>query len=524
MKKILLILISVIAGYCSFAQTNTFPSTGNVGIGTTSPGQSLTIQDDAANIHLQSTTSSSRYYTDIVNSYSAAYPFYINVNASGRFGAKMLGLYSPDSAVPFISAFAGIAFATGAIDPTAANVKMAILQSGNVGIGTILPTATLDIFKAPSATPMTGALNFSSYSAGTSFWGFRLAPTTYDFNLDVNDGVITAAALTVQRATHKVGIGSTAPRGNLEVNTGTSSGATLITANNGSPGSAATPVYLRNDFAGYNYAAVGPNARIEVRDRSTNYAGSDMSFQVRNTAGTALTTMMFLDGQTGNVGIGTSSPYKKLDIIGAVSVGASGGSSGLGIEFGDVLASVPSSQIRSIVATGNSQIGVAGDIIIQPRADVTASTRFFIQGNEKMRIDASGNIGIGTTNTHGNMLAVNGSAIATSMTVQLYGSWPDYVFKKDYQLPTLQEVKTYIDQNHHLPEMPSEQDITKDGLNLGEMNKLLTKKVEELTLYLIEKDKQVAQDEIKLNSQEVRINKLEKELELILKMKTTTSN
>lgn len=46
-----------------------------------------------------------------------------------------------------------------------------------------------------------------------------------------------------------------------------------------------------------------------------------------------------------------------------------------------------------------------------------------------------------------------------------------------------------IDQNHHLPEMPSEQEITKDGLNLGEMNKILTKKVEELTLYLIEEDK-----------------------------------
>jgi hypothetical protein len=133
-------------------------------------------------------------------------------------------------------------------------------------------------------------------------------------------------------------------------------------------------------------------------------------------------------------------------------------------------------------------------------------------------------VSIGTTNPQGYMLAVNGSAIATSMTVKLNANWPDYVFKPDYQLPTLQEVKTYIDQNHHLPEMPSEQDVKKDGLNLGEMNKLLTKKVEELTLYAIEKDKQVKEDETKLNNQEVRISKLEKELEMLLKMKATTKN
>jgi hypothetical protein len=60
------------------------------------------------------------------------------------------------------------------------------------------------------------------------------------------------------------------------------------------------------------------------------------------------------------------------------------------------------------------------------------------------------------------------------------------VFKKDYQLRPLSEVKTYIDQNQHLPEIPSAQEIAKDGLNLGEMNRLLVKKVEELTLYLIE--------------------------------------
>jgi hypothetical protein len=67
-------------------------------------------------------------------------------------------------------------------------------------------------------------------------------------------------------------------------------------------------------------------------------------------------------------------------------------------------------------------------------------------------------------------------------------------------------VKTYIDQNHHLPEIPSEQEVAKNGINLGEMNKLLLKKVEELTLYLIEKDKKEKEQDIRIEQLEKMIN------------------
>ena len=93
---------------------------------------------------------------------------------------------------------------------------------------------------------------------------------------------------------------------------------------------------------------------------------------------------------------------------------------------------------------------------------------------------------IGTTDPKGYKLAVNGSAIATSMRVKLNANWPDFVFLKDYKLPTLNEVKAYIDKNQHLPDMPSADEVHANGLDLGEMNRLLLKKVEELTLYLIE--------------------------------------
>jgi hypothetical protein len=110
-------------------------------------------------------------------------------------------------------------------------------------------------------------------------------------------------------------------------------------------------------------------------------------------------------------------------------------------------------------------------------------------------------VSIGTTYMPaGYQLAIDGSAIATSVTVKVYANWPDYVFQKKHRLPTLLDVQSYIDQNHHLPEIPSAEQIEKDGLNLGEMNKLLVKKVEELTLYLIGQQKQIDQLKKQLNT------------------------
>lgn len=128
-------------------------------------------------------------------------------------------------------------------------------------------------------------------------------------------------------------------------------------------------------------------------------------------------------------------------------------------------------------------------------------------------------------------LAVGGKAIAESMTVKLQSNWPDYVFNTDYSLTPLNKVKRYIDLNHHLPELPSEQQISNDGLNLGEIDELLTKKVEELTLYLIEKDKQLQEqrdaaikqqgqiDEQngRLKVQQQEIDQLKQQVQILLK-------
>ena len=135
---------------------------------------------------------------------------------------------------------------------------------------------------------------------------------------------------------------------------------------------------------------------------------------------------------------------------------------------------------------------------------------------ERLRITSTGNVGIGTIDTKGYKLAVAGNVIGESMTVKLQSTWPDYVFKKNYNLPSLQDVQAYIDKNNHLPEIPSQREIAMNGLNLGEMNKLLLKKVEELTLYLIETQKLA-------EKQQLEINKLNKSVEILLNGKTATN-
>lgn len=110
----------------------------------------------------------------------------------------------------------------------------------------------------------------------------------------------------------------------------------------------------------------------------------------------------------------------------------------------------------------------------------------------------SGNVGIGTTDTKGYKLAVNGSAIFTSVKVELYANWSDYVFEPAYKLRSLQSVEEYINQYKHLPDVPSATEIKENGIDLGQNQALLLKKIEELTLYLIElkKENEQIKDEL----------------------------
>lgn len=120
-------------------------------------------------------------------------------------------------------------------------------------------------------------------------------------------------------------------------------------------------------------------------------------------------------------------------------------------------------------------------------SNTTGKIKFLTDNKPRMWIDVNGNVSISDDGkiASGYLFNVKGKMIAEEMMVELNGNWPDYVFSKDYKLMSLSELKQYITENNHLPQLPSAETM-KDGIALGEMNKMLTEKVEQLTLYILQ--------------------------------------
>ncbi|MEM7086151.1 MAG: hypothetical protein AAF489_08220 [Bacteroidota bacterium] len=133
---------------------------------------------------------------------------------------------------------------------------------------------------------------------------------------------------------------------------------------------------------------------------------------------------------------------------------------------------------------------------------IMASAHSFAQRTPfKNMTEKRGYIGIGTK-TPDELLTVKGKIHTQEVRVDLNGAVaPDYVFehyflgsseiKPHYRLLSLSEIEAYLEKHHHLPGIPSAQEIEKEGLSLKEMNLALLEKVEELTLYVIQQQKEI---------------------------------
>jgi hypothetical protein len=93
----------------------------------------------------------------------------------------------------------------------------------------------------------------------------------------------------------------------------------------------------------------------------------------------------------------------------------------------------------------------------------------------------------------GYKLAVSGGILTEKVRVATSGTafWADYVFDKSFKLKSLKEVENFIKENKHLPDVPSTTDVTKNGIDLAETQALLLQKIEELTLYVIQQQKEI---------------------------------
>ena len=132
--------------------------------------------------------------------------------------------------------------------------------------------------------------------------------------------------------------------------------------------------------------------------------------------------------------------------------------------------------------------GLANDVILG--STVNVPLKFGVNLDVKATIDTDGNMGIGTT-TPDAKLTVKGDIHAEAVTLDLTVPGPDYVFEEDYNLRSLEETEDYIKTHKHLPEVPSAKEMEEQGIDLAEMNMLLLKKVEELTLIVIDQNKRI---------------------------------
>lgn len=111
----------------------------------------------------------------------------------------------------------------------------------------------------------------------------------------------------------------------------------------------------------------------------------------------------------------------------------------------------------------------------------------------------NGKVGINTENrTDGFALAVDGGIISTEVYVMHVENWPDFVFSQEYELMSISDLKRYINTNHHLPDLPSEQEVKENGFEISDMQAQLLQKIEELTLYILQQEERISQLEQEL--------------------------
>ncbi len=279
--------------------------------------------------------------------------------------------------------------------------------------------------------------------------------------------------------------------------------------------SGADKMFLSN-AGNFGIGTTSPGAKLEVHGNAaigqyTNGTAVIDAFNSFAYFGCNSPTNGLAVGPSGNIGIGTSATglNTRLNVVGGaleISAAAHQADASLHIStsFGGAdrltqinpsLANKPGLNLMaSTDATANYNwwswgVNTAGNWAFQPSTSFGGTTGMFI--------DRAGNVGIGST-APDQKLTVNGTVHATRVKVETTVPGPDYVFEKSYSLPTLDEVKSYIDENKHLPEVPSAKEMEAKGIDVGEMNMLLLKKVEELTLYVIELKKENERQQLQI--------------------------
>jgi hypothetical protein len=334
-----------------------------------------------------------------------------------------------------------------------------MIGQANVGIGTVTPSCLLDVQSAPANTVLTNFQSKVNYVGTTSIKaieGISIPGGGYGIGAALSGGL---------RGVDAYGVG------------GTFSGIVYGVSGN-AIGSAGSRIGVYGTASGgvFNFglygAVTGGAGYYGIYASNSNTAGYAGYFYGRGhfTEELHADKNMLVDDY---LGIGTTTPASKLHIVGGTDAGpATNGYAQFGLSntWNLVL------DDNEIIARNN---GAANDLLFQQDA-----------GNILMCGLEQGKVGIGvqlaTNLPTGYMLAVDGKIIGEEMRIQNSNNWPDYVFAEEYDLMPLDELKQTIALQKHLPNIPSAAVVEEEGILIGDMQKRMMEKIEELTLYILD--------------------------------------
>lgn len=356
-----------------------------------------------------------------------------------------------------------------------------------------IPNATGYIWTVPTGVTIVSGSNTSSIQV--------------NFSSTASSGVITV------KGTNYLGNGAVSPNFNVTVlptNTiyNVTGGGIACT------GGAGVPVNLSGSQTSISYKLMRNTYTLVTTIAGT---GSTINFGNQTVAGTYTVTAFdntynISTQMQGSAVVTTStipSPAGEITVVGEFKPGATGivysvpaisGATGYAWTLPTGGTIVSGANTRSITVNYSTSatsgtISVCGTNICGngTSSSMPVQVADWIQKNNNLYFNL-GNIGIGTSNPL-YKLSVKGTIGCGELKVEIVSGWADYVFNSNYKLRSIKEVEDFINTNKHLPEIPSEKEVNENGISVGEMNAKLLMKIEELTLYLIDQQKQI--DELK---------------------------
>lgn len=452
-------------------------SSGNVGIGTSNPSFQLHLKDPSGGAALGLERGGKWWRFDVA--YNAASKLFIGHTDQSSMvtltdqGLMGIGTTSPSSVLHVNSA-------SSLPSSSAGMASSGLMVSGIDG--------NLDLLSYDDNSTVSNNISFGRYNQSTGALIHKFGITSYantgntgsnsgdriSFSYGTNSNIWSNTSLMVIEAGGNVGIGTSSPSTTLHINDTSPNSALLRLDNNG------TRETLISNYSDGTY----DNAGLQFKKFSA--VGQ---FKFSNNNGDLMTIL-----SSGNVGIGTTNPQIKLHVK-----TANANSEVLRLDGG--------TRTTSIIDYSDGTYDNAG--LQFKKNSAVGQFKFSNNNGDLMTILSSGNVGIGTTTTGSHKLAVEGSIGAREVKVEASG-WSDFVFETDYRLKSLEEVEDHIAEHGHLPDVPSEKEVTENGINLGEMDATLLQKIEELTLYVIEQNKELKELKKKNEELEKRLEKVEK--------------